>query len=305
MDASVVICTRNRAALVRRLLGSLAGQRAKADWEVLVVANDCSDDTAPSIAALARGFPVPLRVEEEARRGLARARNRGIDATAGALLLFLDDDATCRPGWLAAHLAAFEAPEVAGTGGRIVPVLPPGAPAWFVAESTQRLGGPASRYDFGDLPAEVGAGTRHPPPFGANMGVRRAALADSLHFRTDLGWGRQMVVGEDTDLMRRLAARGGRLLYVPAAIVDHHIGPERCNRDYFTRWYRGFGRASIRYEPPATAAARLALAAVAGRQFVSAWLRTVPDRVRRGGRNYSRSLRRSATARGQLEELLS
>ena len=49
-------------------------------------------------------------------------------------------------------------------------------------------------------------------------------------FRTDLGWGCVMIPGEDTDMMLRLEARGGRLAYVPDATVDHHIAFERCNR---------------------------------------------------------------------------
>jgi GT2 family glycosyltransferase len=303
MDASVVICTRNRAALLRRLLSSLATERVEARWEVVVVANDCSDDTARVVPALADLFPVPLRLEHESRRGVAHARNRGLDTAAGTLLLFLDDDATCRPGWLAAHLAGFEDGRVVGTGGRIVPALPPEAPAWFVAESMERIGGPAARYDFGDSILDVGAVSRRPPPFGANMGIRRSALSVVGRFRTDLGWGSTMIVGEDTELMVRLEEQGGRLIYVPAAAVDHHIGLERCNRDYFTRWYLGFGRASIRYAPPVSRLARLGLMASSSRQFLSAWLRTVPDRRRRGTRTYARSLRKSATALGRLSEL--
>jgi hypothetical protein len=43
--------------------------------------------------------------------------------------------------------------------------------------------------------------------------------------------------------------------------------------------------------------------ASSSRQFLSAWLRTVPDRRRRGTRTYARSLRKSATALGRLSEL--
>jgi glycosyltransferase involved in cell wall biosynthesis len=302
MDATVAICTRNRAPLVRRLLQGLALQRAEIRWDVLVVANDCDDDTASVVEALAAGFPVPLRIEHEPQRGLAHARNRALDTARGALLLFLDDDVTCRPGWLAAHVAAFGDPRVVGTGGRILPVLPEGAPGWFRAESLERIGGPATRYDFGDAPLDVGALSRRPPPFGANMGMRRVALASVGRFRTDLGWGRVMIPGEETELMNRLEAAGGRLVYVPDATIDHHIDLARCNREYFTRWYRGLGRAAIRSSPPASRLERLGLAASASRQLVRAWLRRGS---RRGAKGYASALRKSALARGQLDELLS
>src|SRR5439155_2663849 len=73
---TIAICTRNRRDLVLRALASLAAQRARAAWDVLVVENAGSDDTREAVAALARDFPVPLAVPTEPARGLPHARNR-------------------------------------------------------------------------------------------------------------------------------------------------------------------------------------------------------------------------------------
>jgi glycosyltransferase involved in cell wall biosynthesis len=304
VDVSVVLCTRNRSACLGQALSSLAAQQAGVRWEVLVVDNASEDDTADVVRQRAPGFPVPLRLEHEPQRGLSFARNRALATARGAVLLYIDDDATCRPGWLAAQARAFDDPAVVGTGGRIVPVVPDGAPPWFRAEAMTRIGGPSSRYDFGDEPQAVGAGTRCPPPFGANMGVRRDAAAGAGGFRTDLGWGRVMIPGEDTDLMVRLQAQGGRLVYVPGATVDHHLALERCNRDYFVRWYRGFGRAAIRRNPPRTRLEAWRKAAGASRKVAAWWLFSLPAWSATGNLRYGSVLRKHAAALGRLEALL-
>ena len=74
---SVVICTRNRASALCRALGSLAvcAVPAQLSWQVLVVDNGSSDNTA----AVADGFRdrLPMRLVHEPVAGLSQARNRG------------------------------------------------------------------------------------------------------------------------------------------------------------------------------------------------------------------------------------
>src|SRR5206468_3234707 len=100
---TVAICTRNRRELLLRALASLAAQQARAAWDVLVVENASDDDTRTAVAALAGDFPVPLAVASEPVRGLSHARNRALREARGRAVVFLDDDATCRAGWVAAH----------------------------------------------------------------------------------------------------------------------------------------------------------------------------------------------------------
>jgi GT2 family glycosyltransferase len=256
---TVAICTRNRRDALLRALSSLARQEAQAAWDVLVVENASEDDTRAAAAEIARAFPVPLAVASEPERGLSHARNRALATAGGRAVVFVDDDATCRAGFVAAHADALARADVVATGGPILPVLPQDLdPAWRAFLDTQ-IGGPTSRYDLGPDPLECGVGGA-PLPFGANLGVVRAAALAAGGFRTDLGWGRHAIPGEETDLLRRLCS-AGRVLYLPGAIVDHHIAPERLSLASFRQWFRNHGRALARLDPPASGSARLGRAA--------------------------------------------
>lgn len=100
VDVSVVIPARNEEALVAGALASVAGQ----DWphervEAIVVANDCSDDTAGSVRSFmnANGS-LPIRLLSLPESGAARAKNAGAAAAHGRLLVFLDADSKMTPG---------------------------------------------------------------------------------------------------------------------------------------------------------------------------------------------------------------
>ena len=250
VDLTVAICTLDRSESLRQTLRTLATQSWGGSWDILIVDNGGGTASGQEACAAVRGLPVDLRVTVEARRGLSFARNRALAEARGDAIIFIDDDVNCLPGWLAAHGDALRDPAVAGIGGRILPVLPESAPECFRLLYTQKHGGPASRYDFGDEPRQITPGGRVKPPFGANMALRRALALSLGGFRTDLGWGERMLPGEETELFRRILAAGGRVLYVPAAAVEHRIEPTRVTFGYYARWWRGYGRASVRLNPP-------------------------------------------------------
>jgi len=131
---SVVICTLNRAALLKTALESLAEQTAPpGSFEVLVVDNGSTDDTAQ----VADGFRKVLNLTcvREGRTGLSHARNRGYLGAHGAYVAYLDDDATARPDWVEGILAAVQRENPDVLGGPVIPVFAAGRPAWFPPES--------------------------------------------------------------------------------------------------------------------------------------------------------------------------
>jgi glycosyltransferase involved in cell wall biosynthesis len=252
---TVAICTRNRRDVLLRALASLATQLAHVAWDVLVVENASEDDTRAAVEALARDFPVPLAVTSEPVRGLSAARNRALATARARAVVYLDDDATCRAGFVDAHARGLAAPDVIATGGPILPVLPDELPERWRAFLAAEPGGPTGRYDFGPEPKECGPGSAA-LPFGGNLGLIRAAAQEAGGFRTDLGWGVRMIPCEETELLGRLSRGPGRILYLPDAVIDHHVDAERVSRTAYLRWHRGFGRALARLDPPASARER-------------------------------------------------
>jgi GT2 family glycosyltransferase len=106
MDVSVVIATKDRSRALARALRSLELQRAAPAFEVVVVDNGSTDATPAIVEAQSnRGvYPVVYVLEPQANRG--KARNRGIEAASGALIVFCDDDVQAPRHWIAAHANA-------------------------------------------------------------------------------------------------------------------------------------------------------------------------------------------------------
>ncbi len=108
MKLSIIICTHNHVASLRETLNSLAQVRvpAGAAVEVLLVENACSDGTDKYVES-ARLEHMQVRALHEPARGQVRARNLGLSAARGEVVVFTDDDVRPMPDWLekiAAHM---------------------------------------------------------------------------------------------------------------------------------------------------------------------------------------------------------
>lgn len=256
-DLTVAICTLNRRADLVRTLASLSGQVTDRLWETLVVDNGSVDDTPEVVSGLADGFPVRLRLELQERVGLSHARNLALARARGRVILFIDDDVTCSAGWLEAHARAFDASDVLATGGRILPDFPPGTPDWLRTGLSSEMGGPTSRYEFGDHEREITGSDGIALPYGANMGIRLQPARRLGGFNTHLGWGPESLLGEETEFFERLSREPGRILYVPAAWVTHHIRESRVTLEYYDTYHRSFGRTEVFRNPPDNALDRV------------------------------------------------
>jgi glycosyltransferase involved in cell wall biosynthesis len=103
MKISVVIATRDRAALLDGALRSLAAQVGAPAIETIVVDNGSSDATREVAAAHGAVYAF------EAAPNRARARNAGVAIASGEIVLFVDDDVVLPPFFVAAHARAHAA----------------------------------------------------------------------------------------------------------------------------------------------------------------------------------------------------
>ena len=239
---SVVVCTMfERGEELRRCLESLAALDYPA-FEVLVVDNRRDEDggSVDWVESIPR-----VRLLRERRPGVAAAKNRGLNAAAGAIVAFTDDDVVVDRGWLTAFARRFCAhPEEVGVGGLTLPkeletqaqirleeyygsmgprIMEP------VSHRLERPRGRglfrkaivAERNDEGEI---VDSFSLYSPTRfggGVNMAFRTETLRATGGFDVLLGPGTPTRGGEDIILWMRLAWRGYSLGFEPAALVFH------------------------------------------------------------------------------------
>lgn len=231
-QVTIVVPVRGRAAALRRCLAAV---RATAPHSPVIVVDDASPDR---LAAVRVATTAGVRcVRRDRRGGPGAARNTGLAAATTPYVAFVDSDCVPVHDWLGELLPHLTDPAVAAVAPRIVAYLPErpdsaaGAPVrgWLT-----RYEGARSALDMGPGAAVVRPRSRVPYVPSAAVLVRRAAVHDAARRAGIAGaFDEDMPVGEDVDLVWRLAAAGWRVRYEPAATVahDHRVTP----RAWFAR----------------------------------------------------------------------
>ncbi len=206
--------------------------------EVLVV------DNAPELGhteEMVANFDDRVRYAPEPRRGLSRARNKGIAEARGEIVVFIDDDVIVDKFWLNAIAHNFSCrPEVACVTGAIV-AAEHETPAQQMLE---QYGGfnKGSRRQVYDMKEN----RRDSPlyPFdagrfgsGANIALRKSVVKELGNFAETLGAGTKTHGGEDIDILQRVVSSGHTLIYEPAALMWH----------FHRRTYSALERQMFRY----------------------------------------------------------
>lgn len=242
LDITVLICTRNRADRLRNVLASAAQMRIPdgLQWELVVVDNGSSDNTAE--VALSFIDRLPVRVAREDKAGLSHARNRGVAEARGRYICWTDDDVVIDEGWLAAYAAAFARhPEAAVFGGRIKPVLEAPTPVWFAQLADKwPLSTLLAARDFGGAPTPLNF-EKGIAPWGANFAVRAAEQRRVL-YEPGLGVSpHHRRVGEEAEAIFQIFQSGARGWWTPDAIVQHIIPVQRQTLRYVYDYFCASG----------------------------------------------------------------
>src|SRR6516225_8873209 len=106
LGITIAICTWNRSKSLNVTLKSLQQLIVPSGikWELVVINNNCTDDTDEVIARFADGLPI--RLLHEKRQGLSNARNCAVKAAKGEYTVWTDDDVIVDSNWLVAYVNA-------------------------------------------------------------------------------------------------------------------------------------------------------------------------------------------------------
>ena len=183
------------------------------DVSLVVIDNDPAGSARHTVRDAGRG----VRYQREPRPGIAAARNRALDAAAGAdAVVFIDDDERPEPEWLASLVRTWLASGATGVMGRVVSEFTIEPEPWVAAgDFFQRRSMPT--------------GTEIRIAATGNILLDAAQLRRlGVRFDDRLGTGG----GEDTLLSMDIRRAGGRLVWCEESVAIDEVPPERLRRTW-------------------------------------------------------------------------
>jgi O-antigen biosynthesis protein len=238
MTTSVIICGYTEARWQQLLCAAESVRMQTVPVDELLIVIDHNDDLRNRAA---QAIPWARVIPSRGPAGLSGARNTGIAAATGEVVLFLDDDAVAEADWVRQLLAPYRDPNVLGVGGAAHPVWEQPAPRWWPPEfgwvvGCSYRGQPVSTAPVRNL-------------MGCNMSLRRTVLEAVGGFDEVLGRGADNALGgEETELCirARQLIPDGQFIFEPNAVVRHWVPSSRASWTYFRARCRAEGVSKAR-----------------------------------------------------------
>ncbi|WP_376692545.1 glycosyltransferase [Wenzhouxiangella sp. EGI_FJ10409] len=214
-QVSIIVPVFNKAHYTSACLNSIAEHGAQGSFEVIVV-DDCSSDETADYLADCTGVKV---VRNARNSGFIASCNAGARAARGRYLVFLNNDTTVTTGWLEALVGTFSSlPDVGIVGARLI------YPDGRLQESGGIIfrDGSGWNYGRGDQPErpEYSFASEADYVSGACLAIERE------RFNRLGGFDKHYAPAyyEDTDLCFRVREQGLRVICQPACTIVHHEG---------------------------------------------------------------------------------
>ena len=238
---TVVVCTRNRSADLRRALHSLDHQSYQR-FEVLVVDNAPSDQATADLVRELAADGVAVGYTVQPRPGLSWARNHALGLVDTEVVAWLDDDEVADRHWLMEIAAGFCLhPDAAAVSGAVVPAQLDTRSQLLFEEYGGHTKGRGFRGAVFQGRNPGGQSAVYPLPaygVGANMAFDVAKLKAVGGFDVALGAGTATLGGEDTLVFSQLLLQNRVVVYRPSALTRHY---HRTDYASLQRQMAGYG----------------------------------------------------------------
>jgi glycosyltransferase involved in cell wall biosynthesis len=246
-SASILICTFNRARLLRETLAALQAMTPPpgCEAEIIVVDNNSTDNTSLVVEEAIRHSRIPIIGLAEPRQGKSFALNRALEAARGDILALTDDDVLPDREWLNRIVVHFRGRDLTFVFGKVLPRWACTPPPEMLTPKAQDIWGPLAIVDYGDDAVDYVAASRGQRlPIGANLAFARQAIVTIGGWRTDLGKvNNTLISGEDHEIFMRLRRFGLYSgYYDPLVTVRHFVPAARLTRTYFRQWFFWLGK---------------------------------------------------------------
>jgi GT2 family glycosyltransferase len=219
LDVSVVVPCYNARSTLAEQLDALARQDFTGAWEVIVVDNRSTDESALFASRWQPLLPVLRVVSAPERQGINYARNAGARAATGRLIAFCDADDVVEPGWLSAMVKASERFDLVGGVLDTSHLNSPSVRNWYGTGLFDDRGGATEGRE------RLDGGTRLPEaldflPYaeGNNLLIVREAFESLGGFDETFSSG-----GDDVEMSWRATIAGYRIGVAAGAVVRYRL----------------------------------------------------------------------------------
>lgn len=229
---SVVIPTRNRAAMLESCLGGIANQQADRKIDQVIVVDNGDDQGATSMVAEKALEHLPVTYLFSDIPDVCRARNLGLAEAVGDVTLFLDDDEVPYPNWLTEAIRPFTDKSINAdiVAGNYVPQWEIPRPSWL---SDEYFGLYSAGLDLGNTPRFL---SENEWILEGNVGIRTELLRGAGGFDESLGRkGQALISGEGVVFQQLVGQQGAKLFYNPECLVSHRIHADRLTKQWLRK----------------------------------------------------------------------
>jgi len=233
---SVIICCHNSAARIIATLKHLWRQETNGlPFEVILVDNNCSDDTVEVATTEWRnhGRQLSFKVVEETTPGLSFARQKGIKEAKFEYAIFCDDDNWLAQDYLRLSFDTMESnPKIGILGGSSTASSKVPLPDWFEEVKSDYAVGPQSDCSSCDL-------NKRGYLWGSGMVLRKTIFEKILNHGIESVLsdrrGSELSSGGDSEICKWFLILGYLLWYRADLKYVHFLESERLSRDYYVK----------------------------------------------------------------------